>query len=167
MGQIKTLMIIQAKTLKTQTHTLSKPKWWIWALLTWGAWLGGGHLRTSALKTNSLPRDHSKQSLFGLNLLKIEFALSLLAVLYTTTRTATSPMNSTKRQWWQKTAERSPSWRGSRKIWFHRLVWVKTIKKSIRAKHPCLHTDFKAHKHIWTMTSQLRKLDLRRSMWMH
>lgn len=29
-------------------------------------------------------------------------------------------MNSTKRRWWQKMAEKSPSWRGFRKTWFHR-----------------------------------------------
>lgn len=36
------------------------------------------------------------------------------------TRTVTSPMNSMKRRWWQKMAEKNPSWRGFRKIWFHR-----------------------------------------------
>lgn len=46
--------------------------------------------------------------------------LVVLAALCTTTRTEISPMNSTKRRWWQKMAERSPSWRGFRKIWFRR-----------------------------------------------
>lgn len=49
-------------------------------------------------------------------------------VLCITTRTVTSPMNSMKRRWWQKTAGKSPSWRGFRKIWFHRASWSSTTR---------------------------------------
>lgn len=91
---------------------------------------------------------------------------SVLSVLCFMTRMEISPMNSMKRRWWQKMAERSPNWSGSRKILFHRWErpchilrgWLMVRKKKtdspmtvlllsnfqgiVKLDHPCIHVDF-------------------------
>lgn len=98
-------------------------------------------------------------------------SLSVFAVLCFMMRMEIWHMNSMKRWWWQKTAERSPNWSGFRKTLFHRWeklfnilhCWLNKKKQTNRQKplnssmtvlllsysqgivkldHPCIHVDF-------------------------
>lgn len=97
-------------------------------------------------------------------------SLSVFAVLCFMTRMEILHMNSTKRRWWRKTAERSPNWSGFRKTLFHRWerlcnilhCWLSKKQTNretpsgspitvlplsyfqgiVKLDHPCIHVDF-------------------------
>lgn len=105
--------------------------------------------------------------------------LAVLAVLCTMTRMVILPMNSMKRWWWLKMGEKSPSWRESRKIWFHRWVrnkfkpysfkiifWIISFECCLLAfqgivklDHPCIHVDFPIVLcEVWSIAQDLHSM---------